>query len=93
MTTRIWGSAHTFNLGNIRPCVFRFTHQSLKPWPKVTISYRTGGRVGPSSGPDLVAKIKFTSCLRNLIPKFYPAEYFYAVSGSPAVNSVVYFEK
>ena len=49
--------------------------------------------MGPSGGPDLVAKIKFTSRLRNLIPKFYPAEYFYAVSGSPALNSVLYFEK
>ena len=49
--------------------------------------------MGPSSGPDLVAKIKFTSCPRNLIPKFYSVEYFYAVSGRPALNSVVYFEK
>jgi hypothetical protein len=65
----------------------------LNPGLKYPVSFWTNGRVEASSGPDFVAKITFTSCPTNLIPKFYPAEYFYAVSGSPTLNSVVYFEK
>ena len=65
----------------------------LNPGLRYLVSFWTGGRVGLSSVPDLVAKMKFASCPRNLIPKFYLAQYFYALTGSPALNSVVYFEK
>jgi hypothetical protein len=49
--------------------------------------------MGPSGGPDLLAKINFTSYPGNLTPMFRAVEYLYAVSGSPGLTPVVHFVK